>query len=128
LTAFGDRTWKPPADRVYAMLGPVPVSMFFMITGFLFWSQIIAKRGRPDWLRLYIGRLFRIGPIYLAAVAVMLACTFALTGPHIAVPLAQLAKELAMWLALGFVIGGPVNGHVEASILLAKVTWSLAFD
>jgi peptidoglycan/LPS O-acetylase OafA/YrhL len=125
---LGGGAWAPPANRFYAMLGPTPVAMFFMITGFLFWSQILAKKGRPDWIRLYVGRIFRIGPIYLCAVAVMLVCVFVVTGAKLSVSPGQLAKELAKWLALGAITGGPVNGYDRAPILLAKVTWSLSYE
>src|SRR5688500_16089594 len=34
--------WEPPRSRFYSFLGPLGVSLFFMITGFLFWSKLLA--------------------------------------------------------------------------------------
>jgi peptidoglycan/LPS O-acetylase OafA/YrhL len=72
--------WEAPSSRFYALLGPVGVSVFFMITGFLFWGQMLRAKGRPAWRKLYIGRLFRIGPMYVFVVLVMLYVVFARTG------------------------------------------------
>ena len=60
-----DQQWRLPPSRFYSLLGQVGVAMFFMITGYLFWSRVVTERGRLDWLQLYIGRVFRIGPLYL---------------------------------------------------------------
>jgi peptidoglycan/LPS O-acetylase OafA/YrhL len=102
--------------------------MFFMITGFLFWSQMVDKRGKPDWLRLYVGRVFRIGPIYLVAVAIMVTTVFALTGFHLQTPVGTIARQLAAWGALGLWSGSPINGFAKPGILLAFVTWSLRWE
>jgi peptidoglycan/LPS O-acetylase OafA/YrhL len=45
--------------------------MFFMITGYLFYSQLLKQKGRPNWKKLYIGRIFRIIPLYWFAVALV---------------------------------------------------------
>jgi peptidoglycan/LPS O-acetylase OafA/YrhL len=127
-TYIRDGLWVLPTNRLYGLLGSFGVSMFFMITGFLFWSQILAKKGRPDWVRLYIGRIFRIGPIYLVAVAIMMACVFAVTGPHLRVGLAALAREILGWGALGLESGLPLNGVAHPGAFLAYVTWSLRWE
>jgi peptidoglycan/LPS O-acetylase OafA/YrhL len=127
-TYIQDGAWRPPSDRLYGLLGSFGVSMFFMITGFLFWTQILDKQGRPDWIRLYIGRVFRIGPIYLAAVGVMVICVFAMSGFHLRVAPIVLARELAEWAALGLRAGSPLNGVAEPGALLANVTWSLRWE
>jgi peptidoglycan/LPS O-acetylase OafA/YrhL len=64
-------TWQSPSSRFYLLLGPFGVSMFFMITGYLFYSQLLKQKGRPNWKKLYIGRIFRIIPLYWFAVALV---------------------------------------------------------
>jgi peptidoglycan/LPS O-acetylase OafA/YrhL len=127
-TYIQDGLWRVPPDRLYALLGPFGVSMFFMITGFLFWSQILEKQGRPDWIRLYVGRVFRIGPIYLVTVSIMVLSVLGLTGPHLKVPVGTLAMQLAEWGALGLRSGSPINGFADPGVLLANVTWSLRWE
>ena len=66
--------WSAPPSRLYLTLGMAAMSMFFMITGYLFWSRLIGDKfkdqGAQGWGRLYVGRIFRIGPLYLTALAV----------------------------------------------------------
>jgi len=49
---------------IFNNIGSIGVSLFFMITGFLFWGRI-SQNKEINWLKLFNGRLFRIGPLYL---------------------------------------------------------------
>lgn len=123
------RIWETPESLFYRGMGPFGVSMFFMITGYLFWGKLIKDHGRPDWLSLYVGRVFRIGPLYLAAVAAMLLVVFERTHFHLQTAYSQLAHELWGWLSLGMIYGAhTVNGYPNANILMAGVTWSIHFE
>jgi peptidoglycan/LPS O-acetylase OafA/YrhL len=123
-----DGQWVVPPSRFYALIGQSGVALFFMITGYLFWGRMIAERGRPNWIQLYTGRIFRIGPLYLFAIAVMSLLVFQRTGFKLHVPLPSLATELIEWSMLG-ILGGPdVNGYPRTPLLLAGVTWTLAYE
>jgi peptidoglycan/LPS O-acetylase OafA/YrhL len=120
--------WEAPSSRFYALLGPVGVSVFFMITGFLFWGQMLRAKGRPAWRKLYIGRLFRIGPMYVFVVLVMLYVVFARTGFRLLEAPDVVAGSVAQWLALGVMNMQPdVNGY-PASHVLAGVTWTISYE
>jgi peptidoglycan/LPS O-acetylase OafA/YrhL len=123
-----DDRWQLPPSQFYSLIGQVGVAIFFMITGYLFWSRLIADRGRPNWLQLYIGRVFRIGPLYLFAVGTALVIVFARLGLHLNVPALQFIKELVHWLSLGFLGLEDINGYPNAVRLLAGVTWSLHYE
>ena len=120
--------WQLPPSQFYTLLGQVGVAVFFMITGFLFWSRLIKEKGRPDWLQLYVGRIFRIGPLYLFVTVCALAIVFTRQNFQINVPLFQLARELGRWLALGLLNLRDINGYHDASTVLADVTWSLRYE
>lgn len=61
--------WNVPASRLYTHLGQSTVSLFFMITGFLFFGKVLESRRKPiDWLRLYVSRCLRILPLYLLVI------------------------------------------------------------
>ena len=117
--------WKAPPSHFYSSLGPFSVGVFFMITGYLFWGKLIAEEGRPDWLKLYIGRVFRIGPLYLFAALLMLVAVFVKTGLVNHVGWGRLGAQIGQWMALGFVVGPDVNGYFQTRYLLAGVTWSI---
>jgi peptidoglycan/LPS O-acetylase OafA/YrhL len=120
--------WAVPESRFYAVLGPVGVSMFFMLTGFLFWGKLLRTHGRPDWRALYVGRLFRIGPAYLLVVLVMLAIVFARSGLALHEPAPVVIGAVLQWLALGLIDTQPnVNGQAAGQVL-AGVTWTLWYE
>ena len=99
-----------------------------MITGFLFWSQLLRTEGRPSWVLLYTGRLFRIGPLYLLAITVMMITVSVLTGFHLQVPASSLGKEVVQWLGLGALPSPPLNGYRGTGLLLVDVMWTLRWE
>lgn len=119
--------WRLPESPFFIMLGQGGVALFFMITGFLFWGRLIDTAGRPGWLRLYIGRVFRIGPLYLMAVAIMMTIVLARSGFTIQQPQHEFIRDLLKWLLLGLLSPG-FNGDPDARLTLAGVTWSLQYE
>ena len=121
-------TIDPPADRFFALLGPLGVSVFFMITGFLFWSQLIAAQGRPNWVRLYIGRIFRIGPLYIFAISVLAVITLVAARFHLLVTPFQFVVQVLDWMIpLGAHMGSSINNYPETRMLVG-VTWTLHYE
>jgi peptidoglycan/LPS O-acetylase OafA/YrhL len=124
-----DGHWDLTPSRFYNFLGPIGVSMFFMITGYLFWARVIREGAKPAWVSLYIGRIFRIGPLYLVAVAGMLLLVFIGTGPRLNVSGLQLIYHISRWIfCLGLFNGADVNGFYRTDLLLASVTWTLRWE
>jgi len=107
------------------MLGQGGVATFFMITGFLFWTKLIENKGRPDWGKLYIGRLFRIGPMYLFVVCLAIVGVIARLGLNVDIDSTALAREGIVALLLGLI---PVVTGGAVWHLLAGVTWSLQYE
>jgi len=65
--------WLADGANVYTHLGRSGVAVFFMITSFLFWGKLLKSRDdkvRIDWMRLFLGRIFRLTPMYLVVMAV----------------------------------------------------------
>jgi len=120
--------WGLPPSRFYANLGGVGVSMYFMITGYLFWTQMLKAKGRPNFLRLYVGRVFRIVPLYFLLAAVVLLGVGVLTQWRLNEAPVLFAKNVGKWLAGGFLIGGPVNTYIGTGRIAAYVTWSLHYE
>jgi peptidoglycan/LPS O-acetylase OafA/YrhL len=125
---LSDGAWSLPPSRFYSLIGQVGVAMFFMITGYLFWSRIVAERGRLDWLQLYIGRVFRIGPLYLFAIACAAVIVLTRVGLHLNVSVLQLGAELGRFLSLGLIPMDDINGYPNSEMLLAGVTWTLRYE
>ncbi len=117
--------WAAPPGFA-AMLGKAGVSLFFMITGYLFWRRLIARRGRPGWAALFTGRLFRIAPLYGVAAGLAVVTSFAM-APTLNVPWSTLFAQLGRYAAFGLLPVSDVNG-VDTSLLLAHVTWTLRYE
>jgi peptidoglycan/LPS O-acetylase OafA/YrhL len=120
------QAWDVPPSRFYTMAGQASVALFFMITGCLFWARLTAAGGRMDWTDFAIGRAFRIGPLYLAAMAATVAMALARTGFTLHQPVWQVSKELIKWAALGIFGNGPdINADRHTALILAGVVWTL---
>jgi peptidoglycan/LPS O-acetylase OafA/YrhL len=117
-----DGQWILPPSRFYSLIGQAGVALFFMITGYLFWGRMIADRGRPNWIQLYTGSIFRIGQLYLLAIAVTLLIVFQRTGFKVNVPFPSLATELINLSMLCIGSRQDVNSYSRTSLLLAAVT------
>jgi peptidoglycan/LPS O-acetylase OafA/YrhL len=122
--------WTVPPSSFYTGLGQGGVSIFFMVTGYLFWGKVITEQFRSgvNWPALYIGRIFRIAPVYLLAVCSMLVIVGFETDWTLLQPVSTVAKEVTNWLALGIRPRYDVNSFRDTDLLLAGVTWSLKFE
>lgn len=119
--------WQLPTSGFYTMLGQMGVSFFFMITGYLFWGRLLNKGQTIDWRNLYVGRLFRIGPLYIFAAVVAIALSFHRTGWTVNLPARDVSLQISKWSALGFYGQPDVNGY-KTGQLLAGVTWTLYYE
>ena len=122
--------WAVPPSNLYTHLGQVGVSVFFMITGLLFYSKILDSRGRSlDWLRLYVSRILRLTPLYLLACGVMLFFVGLLAhGTGNKEPPERIAAEIVQWLTFTLTGAPMINGVRETGTTLAHVVWSLQYE
>lgn len=104
--------WEVPDSRLFTHLGQTTVTLFFMITGYLFFGRLLAQKQTPiDWYRLYRSRVLRIVPLYL--VVMLLAVVVIAVTRH------------TNWL--------PPTGELWAKksllgLFTAGVTWTLAYE
>lgn len=121
--------WKVPPSNLYTHFGQSGVALFFMITGFLFFSKLIDGRTKDiDWGRLFVSRFMRLVPLYLFAMFLLLLLIVIVTHGILNEPLPKLLKDAIKWL--GFtVLGGPdLNGYSSTYTIVAGVTWSLPYE
>jgi len=57
--------WEYPESIVYRLASSAPVSIFFMITAFLFWGKIVRSKNSLDWCKLFQSRFYRLIPILI---------------------------------------------------------------
>ncbi|MFM0510985.1 acyltransferase family protein [Paraburkholderia sp. RL17-373-BIF-A] len=117
-----------PPSPFYAFIGPGAVSIFFMITGYLFWGRLLDRQGNIKWLELYINRAFRIYPLYL----LLIVAYFIFVIRHVGIATAQTHGEtvaqLSQWLFFGLVNQPiPFLNHPEYLGVVGQ-TWSLHYE
>lgn len=122
-----DGVWALPPSRFYANIGQIGVAMFFMITGFLFWIQMLQSSGKPNFVKLYIGRVFRILPVYLVLAMFSLLVVGITTDWTLNVPLQQFSLEVIKFLAGGIFQNFTVNGYAVSDVSVG-VTWTLPWE
>lgn len=104
--------WTEPTSAIYTQLGQASVSLFFMITGFLFTAKLLATPAQHmDWIRLYVSRVLRITPLWLAVKVIVVL--LALLVRHW-----NLDAANPSWLP----------STASTGLMTAGVTWTLYFE
>jgi peptidoglycan/LPS O-acetylase OafA/YrhL len=123
---FQTGVWTSPPSPFYAFLGPGPVTLFFFLSGFLFWSKCLAQGGIKSYRSFLAARVRRLIPAYYVSVAIVMFLVLGRTHFKLAVPLTTFLGEIARWLI--FVPARDVNGLPRADLMNASVVWSLMFE
>lgn len=119
--------WDLPATRLYVHFGQSSVAIFFMITGFLFWSKLIDGRTRPiDWRRLYVSRVLRLVPLFVVMVALLWIGALMITGLRLQVSVPRAALDTLQWLT--FTAFGMPDLNRAPTSLIAGAAWSLPYE
>lgn len=123
------QAWKSPPSNFYTQLGESSVSLFFMITGFLFFTKMIDSRDKSiDWLRFYVARILRLVPLYLLVISTVFVIVGIETGWTLQTSFFILLKDAVRWLTFT-ILGNPaLNGFESTSTIVARVTWSLPYE
>jgi peptidoglycan/LPS O-acetylase OafA/YrhL len=123
--------WRAPPGNFYNQIGQGSVSLFFMITAFLFTRKILDARfsGKPlDWRRLWVARFYRLAPLYLVSILIMGGLVAVLTEVELHESPYTLLRNCMSWLSFT-VLGNPdVNGYTDTWQLNAGVAWSLPYE
>ena len=124
---FHTQTWSWPPSKFYEMCGTVPVSLFFMITGFLFWGKAVRSAGEVSWQVLYLSRLKRLAPLYISTIPLLLVLVGSLTQWTSGDTLTNNAIAIGRWLTVGLLGRPPING-LSYSWMLHTATWTLQYE
>jgi len=113
-------------NNIFDQLGQISVFVFFMITGFLFFSIMLEKKNHDmDWKKYFLSRFFRIYPLFIFLMGIVIIVLGIENNWTIIPPISQRLNELAHWLFFNQV---PINGFIETYFLTNKVLWSLVSE
>ncbi|MGE8146458.1 acyltransferase family protein [Pseudomonas frederiksbergensis] len=114
-----------PPSNFYSQLGQGSVALFFMITGFLFWSRLLAQGRNHDWLAFAVSRLFRLYPLYLPLMLIVFVSVFYLQNWELKDSGLRLAGQILAWLTFD---RPDVNQYHQTGMLISNVTWTLGYE
>lgn len=121
--------WLHPPSNLYTHLGRSSVTMFFMITGFLFFTKILDGRTKSiDWLKLFVSRAMRLTPMYVFAMLLLFLVVAIVSHGELREPTGTVMNELVKWLAFTIMDNPDINGLPDTFTIVAGVTWSLPYE
>jgi peptidoglycan/LPS O-acetylase OafA/YrhL len=124
---FATGHWDLPHSSFYAQMAVAPVAMFFLITGFLFWSR--AQRGTLGTWREFLDRRFwRLFPAYFFCLILIGLIVAVRTGFTLRVPVFNLLRSALSSLSFGLISGPPWNGYLDVGLINANVFWTLRVE
>jgi peptidoglycan/LPS O-acetylase OafA/YrhL len=130
-TYFYFRTgdWDSPPSHFYAQMGPFAVTMFFFITGFLFWSKQLESEQGLKFIPFLIKRAKRLLPAYYFSAFVAVILLWMHFGAHLNVSLPKLIAQVGTWVACGVPFDfARLNDWPDAFRVNAGVFWTLRIE
>lgn len=122
--------WAVPPSSLYTHLEQDSVALFFMVTGFLFFSKIIDGRLKKiDWMKLFVSRVFRLAPLYFVLMAILFIFVAIKSEGRLNEPIGVVILQATKWLFFT-VPGRPgLNGVDDLTLTtIAGVVWSLPYE
>jgi hypothetical protein len=120
--------WQVPPSRIVVHLGETGVSLFFMITSFLFWSRVVARGANMSWSEFFVARLYRLYPGYLLALGLMVAAVLWTTAQRSPFTVSPLFGPLLDWRGFTMFLTPDLGHFADTQIIVAKVVWSLRYE
>ena len=121
--------WSLPPSPLYMHFGQSSVLLFFMITGFLFFSKLRpSQQGRIDWLRIFVSRVLRLTPLYYVVVAIVGGIVAFETRFVLREPPSLLLRHMLDWLLFCSLDNPSLNAFAATWLITAGVAWTLRFE
>ena len=123
------RNWAEPNSYLFNQLGQSSVALFFMISSFLFISKLLNFKGTEyPWKSFFIGRFFRIVPLYILSFVSVVLIVGVLSEWTLRVSIFDFIKNIIRWSGLG-ILGQPdLNGVGYTATINSFVNWSLLYE
>lgn len=121
--------WTVKDSNLFALFGEGSVALFFMITGFLFFTKLIdGRKEGVDWGRLYVSRFLRITPLYQFAMCLLFIIVALLSTRGVFMTWGHIFGERLRWIVFT-IFGNPfINGVADTRTIMAGVTWTLPYE
>lgn len=110
--------WDAPNSNLYNQLGQTSVSLFFMITAFLFISKLLNTKSEAiSWKKIFLSRIYRLVPMYITSIALIIVIVFIINNWELKVSYTEFTKELFCWGKFT-IFGNPdINGYTFTNLI-----------
>lgn len=122
---FLNGSWEVPESNFYALLGPISVSLFFMITGFLFGFKLF--KNEFNIKLFFISRVRRLVPLYLFSVLLLVIIVFYLNDFQLKEDILSLSENILRWASFKFLHFTPINQDSRV-FEIQSVYWTLKWE
>ncbi|MHA3082042.1 acyltransferase family protein [Acinetobacter sp. ANC 5383] len=113
--------WVAPQSNLLNNLGASAVSLFFLITGYLFLNKI--RNVNINWGKLYISRIKRIYPLFLFVLTCIVLITISI------IPINQNNSiDFIKWLKGWLFFQESTFSNFESGLIIAHVQWTLLYE
>lgn len=107
----------------------MPVTLFFILSGYLFWSRALRDRGMLSYKKFFSARFRRILPAFYSLFFALTAYVLIRSRFVLNESTASLLGEVATWLTVGVPVDfKPLNHIGEMMIACAGVVWTLRYE
>ena len=121
--------WASPPDKLFNHFGQTSVSLFFMVTGFLFFSKLIeAREKKIDWLHFFVSRVLRLYPLYIFVLVAVFFIAFYMTDLKLLEPMSNIFSEIKSWVLFAMYDNPNINTYGETNGIMASVIWSIKYE
>lgn len=122
---------RAPASHILVLVGGASVSMFFFLTGYLFWGAFLRRGGAAfPVIGFYRRRFMRIAPAFWLYCGVVLTIVMLDAGGELRTTVAEGMTRLFQWLTFGVPLGHfpDINAYERTRLINADVAWSLRHE
>lgn len=121
--------WSYPTSYFYGQLGSVSVTLFFFISGFLFWSKLIKCQGKIHFISFFRNRIRRIVPVAYFSIAIITWIALYETDFQLRVSFLEFMKSIGQRLIFGLSLSVMnINGFKNSFLINAGVFWTLFYE
>lgn len=121
--------WEAPKSNLYTQFGQTSVSLFFMITSFLFISKLLNSNEKGfSWRFFFLSRIFRLVPMYYFSLSLIIISTMFISDWQLNVGLAEFLKSIFDWCFFTIYETPHINNSGFTSYINAGVVQTLPYE
>lgn len=121
--------WEEPQSNLFNHFGQTSVSLFFIITAFLFTTKLLeSKKDDFEWIKYIKSRFFRMFPMYFISIIAIFIIVLIESNFEIKENVITIFKSSLSWLFFTINGSNEINGFDNTYLIDAGVTWTLPYE